>query len=148
LANFKSNCGLDVAMAARSEHNSLSPTVRYQLSFSRILNISFGVTGVSFYHGNYNCVPDEARMKNQAQFVVIGGGVIDDEPISIDGAVFDWVTSGRIAHAYKTSDALATVPKEFALCDDGWTVELLGQSQKSGLINELLFDANASQMQS
>ena len=87
-------------------------------------------------------------MKNQAQFVVIEGGVIGDKPISIDGTVFGWVTSGGIAHASKTSVALATVPKEFALCNDGWTVELLGQSQKSSLINELLFDANASQMRS
>ena len=87
-------------------------------------------------------------MKNQAQFVVIEGGVIGDKPISIDGAVFGWVTSGGIAHASKTSVALATVPEEFALCNDGWTVKLLGQSQKSSLINELLFDANASQMRS
>jgi hypothetical protein len=40
------------------------------------------------------------------------------------------------------------VPKEFALRNDGWTVELLGQSLKASLINEPLFDANASRMRS
>ena len=52
------------------------PTVRYQLSFGRILNISFGGTGVSYYQDYSSCAPDEAKMKNQAQVVVIGGGVV------------------------------------------------------------------------
>ena len=87
-------------------------------------------------------------MKNQAKVIVIGGGAIGDDPVSIDGAVAGWVTSGGIAHASKTSVALAIVPKEFALRNDGWAIELLGQSVKSNLINEPLFDANASQMRS
>jgi dimethylglycine dehydrogenase len=65
-----------------------------------------------------------------------------------DGAVVGWVTSGGFAHASKTSVALAMVPKEFALRNDGWTVELLGQSLKASLINKPLFDANASRMRS
>ena len=32
--------------------------------------------------------------------------------------------------------------------DNGWTVELLGQNLKASLINEPLFDANASRMRS
>ena len=75
-------------------------------------------------------------MKNQAQVVVIGVGVVG------------WVTSGGFAHASKTSVALAMVPKEFGPRNDGWTVELLGQSLKASLINEPLFDANASRMRS
>jgi dimethylglycine dehydrogenase len=75
-------------------------------------------------------------MKNQAKVVVIGGGVVD------------WVTSGGFAHASKTSVALAMVPKEFVLRNDGWTVELLGQSLKANLINKPLFDANANRMRS
>jgi dimethylglycine dehydrogenase len=62
--------------------------------------------------------------------------------------VVGWVTSGGFAHASKTSVALAMVPKEFALRNDGWTVELLGQSLKASLINKPLFDANASRMRS
>ena len=78
----------------------------------------------------------------------IDADVIGDEPVSIDGTVVGWVTSGGFAHASKTSVALAMVPKEFALRNDGWTVELLGQSLKASLINEPLFDANASRMRS
>ena len=74
--------------------------------------------------------------------------VIGDEPVSSDGAVVGWVTSGGFAHAAKKSVALAMVPKEFALRNDGWTVELLGQSLKASLINEPLFDAKASRMRS
>jgi dimethylglycine dehydrogenase len=87
-------------------------------------------------------------MKNQAQVVVIGGGAISDEQVSIDGAVVGWLTSGGIAHASKTSVALAIVAKEFALRSDGWAIKLLGQSLKSSLINEPLFDASAGQMRS
>ena len=75
-------------------------------------------------------------MKNQAQVLVIGGGVVG------------WVTSGRFAHASKTSVALAMAPKELALHNDGWTVELLGKGLKASLINEPLFDVNASRMRS
>ena len=75
-------------------------------------------------------------MKNQAQVVVIVGGVVG------------WVTSGGFAHASKTSIVLAMVPKEHALRNDGWTVELLGQSLIASLINKTLFDANASRMRS
>ena len=78
----------------------------------------------------------------------IDADVIGDEPVSIDGAVVGWVTSGGFAHAAKTSVALAMVPKEFARHNDGWTVELLGQSLKASLINEPLFDANASRIRS
>jgi dimethylglycine dehydrogenase len=78
----------------------------------------------------------------------IDADVIGDEPVSIDGTVVGWVTSGGFAHASKTSVALAMVPKECALRNDGWTVELLGQSLKAGLINEPLFDANVSRMRS
>ena len=48
-----------MTIAARSEEDSLSPTVRYQLSFSRILNILFGVTGISYYQGDYNCMKQQ-----------------------------------------------------------------------------------------
>ena len=78
----------------------------------------------------------------------IDADVIGDEPVSIDGTVVGWVTSGGFAHASKTSVALAIVPKEFAPRNDGWAVELLGQSLSANLINEPLFDANASRMRS
>ncbi|MGB1329598.1 MAG: hypothetical protein ACPG6Q_05215, partial [Candidatus Puniceispirillaceae bacterium] len=47
----------------RYEQNNLSTTVRYRLSFSRILNILFGLNAVSYYQGYSNCVQDEAKMK-------------------------------------------------------------------------------------
>ena len=75
-------------------------------------------------------------MKNQAQVVVIEGGIVG------------WVTSGGFAHASETSVALAMVPKEFALRNDGWAVEPLGQNLKANLMNETLFDANAGRMRS
>ena len=93
-------------------------------------------------------MPDEAEMKNQLQVGVIGGCVVGDEPVAIDGAVFGSFTSGRFAHASKTLVALAMVPKEFARRNDGWTVKLLGQSLRANLINEPLFDANTSRMRS
>ena len=93
---------------------------------------------------------DNGGNKRLISFAVaaIDADVIGNELVSIDGTVVGWVTSGGFAHASKTSVALAMVPKEFALRNDGWTVELLGQSLKANLINEPLFDANASQVRS
>ena len=60
-------------------------------------------------------------MKNQAQVVVIGGGVVG---------------ASILYHLSKLGS------------NRGWTIELLGQSLKASLINKPLFDANANRMRS
>ena len=93
---------------------------------------------------------ENGRSKRLISLVIaaIDADVIGDESVSIDGTVGGWVTSDGFAHASETSVALAMAPKEFALQNGGWTFELLGQSPNASLINELLFDANASRMRS
>jgi len=78
----------------------------------------------------------------------VDADVIGDEPVSIDGAVVGWVTSGGYAHTSQTSVALAMVPKAVATRDKGWQIELLGQTLDATLISEPLFDANAGRMRS
>ena len=87
-------------------------------------------------------------MTNQAQISVIGGGVVGDEPISFYRAAVDWIKPGGFAHTLKTSVALGMEPMEFAIRNDGWILESLGQGRTVSLTNELLFNANASRMQS
>ncbi|MBL6595955.1 MAG: FAD-dependent oxidoreductase [Candidatus Puniceispirillum sp.] len=78
----------------------------------------------------------------------VDADVIGDEPVSIDGAVVGWVTSGGYAHASQTSVALAMVPKALATLDKGWQIELLGQTLDATRLPEPLFDANAGRMRS
>ena len=117
-------------------------------------------------------------MKNQAQVVVIGGGVVGasilyhlsklgcHDTIMLERSE---LTSGSTWHAaggMHTINSDPTVAKlqqytiklyqeieelsgqNIGLRNDGWTVELLGQSLKASLINKPLFDANASRMRS
>lgn len=72
--------------------------------------------------------------------------VIGDEPVSIGGAVVGWVTSGGYAHASGTSVALAYVPKEHAVAEEGWSVEVLGDVLPARRLARPLFDANGSRM--
>ena len=74
--------------------------------------------------------------------------VIGDEPISYNGRVVGWVTSGGYAHAAGQSMAQGYVPKEIANEDTGWSVELLGESLAAKQQKFPLFDANASRMRS
>ena len=74
--------------------------------------------------------------------------VIGDEPISHNGEVVGWVTSGGYAHGSAQSVAMGYVPKELADEMDGWEVELLGEQLKARLQPQALFDANASRMRS
>ncbi len=72
--------------------------------------------------------------------------VIGDEPISYDGKVVGWVTSGGFAHTSGVSVALGYVPKELAENDDGWSVEILGDHLDARLQRQALFDANGASM--
>ncbi|SFB51909.1 dimethylglycine dehydrogenase [Rhizobium sp. NFR07] len=74
--------------------------------------------------------------------------VIGDEPISLDGEVRGWVTSGGYAHASGVSVAMGYVPKEIADRSDGWEIEILGELFPAKLQSQPLFDANGSRMRS
>ncbi|WP_428425893.1 GcvT family protein [Pararhizobium sp.] len=74
--------------------------------------------------------------------------VIGDEPISLNGTVCGWVTSGGYAHASGVSVAIGYVPKEVADQAEGWQVELLGEMLPARLQAQPLFDANGARMRS
>lgn len=72
--------------------------------------------------------------------------VIGDEPISLNGEVRGWVTSGGYAHASSVSVAMGYVPSEIADVEDGWEIELLGAKLGARLQRAPLFDANGGSM--
>jgi len=74
--------------------------------------------------------------------------VIGDEPISLDGEVRGWVTSGGYAHASGVSVAMGYVPKAIAEVVIGWQIEILGEMLPARLQPVPLFDANGSRMRS
>lgn len=74
--------------------------------------------------------------------------VIGDEPISLNGKVCGWVTSGGYAHTSGVSVAIGYVPKDVADETDGWQVELLGEMLPARLQAQPLFDANGSRLRS
>ncbi|MCF3640940.1 aminomethyltransferase family protein, partial [Rhizobium sp. TRM95111] len=74
--------------------------------------------------------------------------VIGDEPISLNGTVRGWVTSGGFAHASGVSVAIGYVPKEIADVEEGWSIELLGEMLPARLQPQPLFDPQGSRMRS
>ena len=72
--------------------------------------------------------------------------VLGDEPISHNGEVRGWVTSGGYAHASGVSVAMGYVPRELANVTDGWSIEMLGDHLEARLQPHPLFDANGSRM--
>ena len=72
--------------------------------------------------------------------------VIGDEPISLDGEVIGWVTSGGYAHNSGVSMAMAYVPKEAAQAEGDWRIELLGEPLPARLQHAPIWDANAERM--
>ena len=74
--------------------------------------------------------------------------VIGDEPISYNGEVVGWVTSGGYAHGSGVSVAQGFVPKEIADELEGWHVELLSEQLEAKLQPQPLFDANSGRMRS
>jgi len=74
--------------------------------------------------------------------------VIGDEPISYQGAVCGWVTSGGYAHGSGVSVAMGYVPKEYADDEKGWSVEVLGDDITATMQKQPLFDSNMSRMRS
>ncbi|MBO0139611.1 GcvT family protein [Agrobacterium sp. Ap1] len=78
----------------------------------------------------------------------VDADVIGDEPISLDGEVRGWVTSGGYAHASGVSVAMGYVPKAIAEVVNGWQIEILGEMLPARLQPVPLFDANGSRMRS
>ncbi|WP_430254590.1 GcvT family protein [Neorhizobium sp. DAR64872/K0K18] len=74
--------------------------------------------------------------------------VLGDEPISLDGQVCGWVTSGGYAHAAGVSVAMGYVPKEVSRTEEGWQIEVLGEMLIARLQPHPIFDANGSRMRS
>lgn len=74
--------------------------------------------------------------------------VIGDEPISLNGEVRGWVTSGGYAHASGVSVAMGYVPKDIAETASGWQIEILGEILPARLQPMPLFDSNGSRMRS
>ncbi len=72
--------------------------------------------------------------------------VIGDEPISLNGEVVGWVTSGGYAHNSGTSMALGYVPKEHANAQGPWQIELLGERLPAHVQHAPIWDANAERM--
>ena len=72
--------------------------------------------------------------------------VIGDEPLSHNGKVCGWVTSGGFAHNAGVSYAMAYVPRELAEREDDWEVEILGEKCTARMQRTPLFDANGSRM--
>ena len=74
--------------------------------------------------------------------------MIGDEPISHNGSVVGWVTSGGYAHGARKSIAQGYVPKDIANDDSGWSIELLGENLTAKRQKFPLFDSNVSRMRS
>jgi len=74
--------------------------------------------------------------------------VLGDEPISHDGQVCGWVSSGGYAHAAGVSVAMGYVPKEVSRTEEGWQIEVLGEMLIARLQPHPIFDANGSRMRS
>ena len=72
----------------------------------------------------------------------IDADVLGDEPISLNGKVCGWVSSGGYAHASNVSVAMGYVPAESADINEGWEIELLGETLGAQRQSAPLFDAN------
>ena len=74
--------------------------------------------------------------------------VIGDEPISYNGEIVGWVTSGGYAHTSDVSLAQGYVSKEFAEEIGGWEIEVLGEQLIATLQHLPIYDANSVKIRS
>lgn len=72
--------------------------------------------------------------------------VIGDEPIHFGGQCVGWVTSGGYAHTSGVSVAMGYVAKDLADRQDGWTIDILGQTYDAQVQRTALFDHNGERM--
>lgn len=75
-----------------------------------------------------------------------GADVVGDEPISVDGKVVGWVTSGGYAHHSEVSVAMGYVPHELANATHNFEIELLGRWRKAQLVDGCLWDPKGERM--
>jgi dimethylglycine dehydrogenase len=76
--------------------------------------------------------------------------VLGDEPISYNGKVVGWATSGGFAHFVDKSMAQGYVPREMAedLSAGAFTIEIIGEQRKATIILEPPFDPKGERMRS
>jgi dimethylglycine dehydrogenase len=74
--------------------------------------------------------------------------VLGDEPISYNGKVVGWATSGGFAHFVDKSMAQGYVPKEMAedLGAGAFTIEIIGEQRKATIIVDPPFDPKGERM--
>ena len=72
--------------------------------------------------------------------------VLGDEPIWHKGKVVGWVTSGGYAHYVDRSLAQGYVPKDLAMANGSFEIEIIGDRRKASIIHEPLFDPEAKRM--
>ncbi len=101
-----------------------------------------------------------------------GVDVVGDEPVSLDGEVVGWVTSGGYAHHSETSVAMGYVPADLAsaggsvevsaadppagsveapasgLPQAGFEIEIMGRQRRAKLIDGCLWDPHGERMRS
>lgn len=71
---------------------------------------------------------------------------IADEPISLDGEVVGWVTSGGYAYTPQTSVALGYVKTPHHQARAGFSVEILGKTMPMTALDAPLFDPSGARM--
>ncbi|MEQ9811675.1 MAG: glycine cleavage T C-terminal barrel domain-containing protein, partial [Azospirillaceae bacterium] len=72
--------------------------------------------------------------------------VIGDEPIWHEGRVVGWVTSGGYAHWSRASVALGYLPRDLAVPEAGFEIEILGRRRPASLRQRPLFDPAGARM--
>ncbi len=77
-----------------------------------------------------------------------GVDVIGDEPVSCEGEVVGWVTSGGYAHHSETSVAMGYVPVELSSAAGEFEIEILGRQRRAKLLDGCLWDPPGERMRS
>jgi dimethylglycine dehydrogenase len=93
---------------------------------------------------------DEAPARRLMTFVVdtADTDVIGDEPISHDGKVVGWVTSGGFAHWVGASVALGYVLTELGAADNVFEIQILGEPYPARPVSGCLYDPSGGKMRS
>jgi dimethylglycine dehydrogenase len=87
-----------------------------------------------------------ARQLCAFEVVATDADVIGYEPVSINGEVVGYCTSGGYSHYAGKSIALALIPREMARDGLKAEIEILGEMCAATLITDVLFDADGARM--
>ena len=99
-------------------------------------------------HAAKEAIGQEVRKLRSFVVSARDADVIGDEPISYQGEVVGWVTSGGFAHGSDVSMAQGYVRADVADEIEGWHIELLAEQLEATLQPQPIFDANFSRMRS